>query len=186
MTIRSALPSRREYFLAQIQEKDRIIETLLRQVSYLFIFPITHTDRLLCRQLYNPYQATPLSIKSYEETATRAAQLDADVRLWRSKLEDGARTAAPLAGAPTLPLGDDSESDASTAPRPDKGDSPLDAAHPVAMLEALSISKEGTEDGDSVNSMEGEKRVPLPEHRKSELVNHGLVTEADVDALFEM
>jgi hypothetical protein len=220
MTINSTLPSRREYFLAQIREKDAIIESLLKEVSWRFYLTWPFSILFLIKQLYNPYRATPLSVKTFSETAARAEETNASIRLWRARLVDGARPTAPAPLSSPMIGDDEDEGDSSTdrggAPiKVNKDESPLEDAAPVALFEELSISKDTesvhtaeTSEHSSQGASGGENTLPVSgshftfvdcalifwwqrqkpsfDHRKSELLNHGLVNEDDVNTLFQM
>ncbi|KAF9653763.1 hypothetical protein BDM02DRAFT_3153137 [Thelephora ganbajun] len=60
-------PNKREYLLAQIKQKDAIIESLLKQ-------------------LHNPYVATPLSIAAYQSSTSPSDQNNQSVVDWLQKL----------------------------------------------------------------------------------------------------
>jgi len=81
--------SKREYLLAQIRQKDAIIESLLKQVSctsflklFTLIFPV---------QLHNPYIATPLSIASYRMATSPSDQTNNNVLAWLDRLQSSVR-----------------------------------------------------------------------------------------------
>ncbi|KAH7920352.1 hypothetical protein BV22DRAFT_1021375 [Leucogyrophana mollusca] len=75
-------PNKREYLLAQIRQKDQIIESLLKQ-------------------LHNPYIATPLSIASYKMATSPSDKDNINVVDWLDRLQAG--NAAPGSdGANTL------------------------------------------------------------------------------------
>ncbi|KAF8197112.1 fungal-specific transcription factor domain-containing protein [Pholiota molesta] len=66
--------SKREYLLAQIRQKDSIIESLLKQ-------------------LHNPYIATPLSIASYRMATSPSDQNNRNVLAWLDRLQSSVRDA---------------------------------------------------------------------------------------------
>ncbi|KAL5501248.1 hypothetical protein ACEPAH_9635 [Sanghuangporus vaninii] len=73
-------PNKREYLLAQIRQKDAIIESLLKQ-------------------LHNPYMATPLSIAAYRMASSPSdAQGSRNVIQWLERLQQSAQN-QPGAGA---------------------------------------------------------------------------------------
>ncbi|KAF8151772.1 fungal-specific transcription factor domain-containing protein [Crassisporium funariophilum] len=71
--------SKREYLLAQIRQKDAIIESLLKQ-------------------LHNPYIATPLSIASYRMATSPSDQNNRNVLAWLDRLQSSVRDAGKKAG----------------------------------------------------------------------------------------
>ncbi|KAF7798317.1 hypothetical protein EIP86_009538 [Pleurotus ostreatoroseus] len=83
-------PSKREYLLAQIRQKDAIIESLLKQWD-------------LCK-LHNPYLATPLSIASYRMATSPSDQNNRNVLAWLDRLEASVRTAGRSGGANAFSL----------------------------------------------------------------------------------
>ena len=65
--------SKREYLLAQMRQKDELINSLLRQVrlSYTLLTNTgTYVDYTPIPQLHNPYLATPLSIQAYRNATS--------------------------------------------------------------------------------------------------------------------
>ncbi|KAF5376493.1 hypothetical protein D9615_008666 [Tricholomella constricta] len=72
--------SKREYLLAQIRQKDAIIESLLKQ-------------------LHNPYIATPMSIASYRMATSPSDQNNKDILAWLDRLQASVRTAGGKGGA---------------------------------------------------------------------------------------
>ncbi|KAF9443388.1 hypothetical protein P691DRAFT_679620 [Macrolepiota fuliginosa MF-IS2] len=88
-------PNKREYLLAQIRQKDAIIESLLKQ-------------------LHNPYLATPLSIASYRMATSPSDQDNHNVLAWLERLQSSVRDAGNTAGPNIfmeLRNGEDAESD---------------------------------------------------------------------------
>ncbi|KAJ3485890.1 hypothetical protein NLJ89_g11859 [Agrocybe chaxingu] len=73
--------SKREYLLAQIRQKDAIIESLLKQ-------------------LHNPYLATPLSIASYRMATSPSDQNNRNVLAWLDRLQSSVRDAGNNKGTP--------------------------------------------------------------------------------------
>jgi len=70
----SFLPfSKREYLLAQMRQKDELIESLLKQ-------------------LHNPYLATPLSIEAYRMATPTADQHRQEVIAWLDRLQSSVRS----------------------------------------------------------------------------------------------
>ncbi|KAJ7472029.1 hypothetical protein FB451DRAFT_313024 [Mycena latifolia] len=73
--------SKREYLLAQIRQKDAIIESLLKQ-------------------LHNPYIATPLSIASYRMATSPSDTTNRNILAWLDRLQASVRAGStPAAGA---------------------------------------------------------------------------------------
>ncbi|THH32747.1 hypothetical protein EUX98_g1452 [Antrodiella citrinella] len=77
---------KREYLLAQIRQKDAVIESLLKQ-------------------LHNPYLATPLSVASYRMATSPSDKNNGDVLAWLDRLEASVRTAGKPGGAKAFGLG---------------------------------------------------------------------------------
>ncbi|KAF8063303.1 fungal-specific transcription factor domain-containing protein [Lyophyllum atratum] len=71
--------SKREYLLAQIRQKDAIIESLLKQ-------------------LHNPYIATPMSIASYRMATSPSDHNNKNILAWLDRLQASVRTAGGKAG----------------------------------------------------------------------------------------
>ncbi|KAF8198312.1 hypothetical protein K438DRAFT_1584084 [Mycena galopus ATCC 62051] len=67
--------SKREYLLAQIRQKDQIIESLLKQ-------------------LHNPYIATPLSIASYRMATSPSDATNRNILAWLDRLQASVRAGA--------------------------------------------------------------------------------------------
>ncbi|KAI3605911.1 hypothetical protein WG66_012368 [Moniliophthora roreri] len=72
--------SKREYLLAQIRQKDAIIESLLKQ-------------------LHNPYLATPLSIASYRMATSPSDSSNRNVLAWLDRLQSSVQSAGGKAGS---------------------------------------------------------------------------------------
>ncbi|KAF9267092.1 hypothetical protein L218DRAFT_955568 [Marasmius fiardii PR-910] len=72
-------PNKREYLLAQIRQKDAIIESLLRQ-------------------LHNPYIATPLSIASYRMATSPSDSGNRNVIAWLDRLQSSVQNAGGKIG----------------------------------------------------------------------------------------
>ncbi|KAJ3931253.1 MAG: putative fungal-specific transcription factor [Lentinula lateritia] len=72
-------PNKREYLLAQIRQKDMIIESLLKQ-------------------LHNPYVATPLSIASYRMATAPSDSSNNNVLAWLDRLRISVQDAGGKAG----------------------------------------------------------------------------------------
>ncbi|KAG6820054.1 hypothetical protein H0H93_005986 [Arthromyces matolae] len=71
--------SKREYLLAQIKQKDAIIESLLKQ-------------------LHNPYIATPMSIASYRMATSPSDQNNKNILEWLDRLQSSVRSAGGKGG----------------------------------------------------------------------------------------
>ncbi|OSX62760.1 hypothetical protein POSPLADRAFT_1141216 [Postia placenta MAD-698-R-SB12] len=140
--------SKREYLLAQIRQKDIIIEKLLRE-------------------LHNPYTATPLSIASYRMATSPSDKNNRDVIAWLDRLEESVAAAGGSGGADAFKMDsrgqndDDDDSDGehegadatergsangqegADAPSKDGDDTltPLpDTSVPLGLLASLSLS----------------------------------------------
>ncbi|KAJ7773647.1 fungal-specific transcription factor domain-containing protein [Mycena maculata] len=74
--------SKREYLLAQIRQKDAIIESLLKQ-------------------LHNPYIATPLSIASYRMATSPSDTTNRNILAWLDRLQASVRAGSALDGSPS-------------------------------------------------------------------------------------
>ncbi|KAI0338738.1 hypothetical protein BDW22DRAFT_1432263 [Trametopsis cervina] len=203
--------SKREYLLAQIRQKDAIIESLLKQ-------------------LHNPYLATPLSIASYRMATSPSDQNKQNVITWLDRLQDSVRTAGKSAGARAFNLdsrgstdGEDEsagESEASevgeqtergsvgTVKVEDEERQQLipDAAVPLGLIASLSLNntkKTSAKDDDETDddnvgvanetyfwpgpAFDLDIRANLIEqHSPPDILVHGLVTPEDVDKLFEI
>ncbi|KAJ3730753.1 fungal-specific transcription factor domain-containing protein [Lentinula raphanica] len=72
-------PNKREYLLAQIRQKDMIIESLLKQ-------------------LHNPYVATPLSIASYRMATSPSDSTNNNVLAWLDRLRSSVQDAGGKGG----------------------------------------------------------------------------------------
>ncbi|KAJ3986547.1 putative fungal-specific transcription factor [Lentinula detonsa] len=72
-------PNKREYLLAQIRQKDMIIESLLKQ-------------------LHNPYIATPLSIASYRMATSPSDSTNNNVLAWLDRLRTSVQDAGGKGG----------------------------------------------------------------------------------------
>lgn len=72
-------PNKREYLLAQIRQKDAIIESLLKQ-------------------LHNPYIATPMSIASYRMATSPSDQNNRNILAWLDRLQSSVRNAGGKGG----------------------------------------------------------------------------------------
>ncbi|KAF5391201.1 hypothetical protein D9757_003162 [Collybiopsis confluens] len=72
-------PNKREYLLAQIRQKDSIIENLLKQ-------------------LHNPYIATPLSIASYRMATSPSDSSNHNVLAWLDRLQSSVKNAGGTGG----------------------------------------------------------------------------------------
>ncbi|RPD54605.1 hypothetical protein L226DRAFT_547907 [Lentinus tigrinus ALCF2SS1-7] len=72
--------SKREYLLAQIRQKNAIIESLLKQI-------------------HNPYLATPMSIASYRMATSPTDQNNQNVLAWLDRLQASVQAAGASAGA---------------------------------------------------------------------------------------
>ncbi|KAJ8689224.1 hypothetical protein PTI98_013267 [Pleurotus ostreatus] len=78
-------PNKREYLLAQIRQKDAIIESLLKQ-------------------LHNPYIATPMSIASYQRATSPSDTNNSNVHAWLDLLRSSVQSAGGKGGAAAFKL----------------------------------------------------------------------------------
>ncbi|KAI0683838.1 fungal-specific transcription factor domain-containing protein, partial [Cytidiella melzeri] len=173
-------PNKREYLLAQIRQKDSIIESLLKQ-------------------LHNPYVATPLSIASYRNATSPSDQNKQSVLTWLDRLQDSVRTAGRSGGLQAFNLDsraregtdgeEESESEAEEAGEPTERGSVgtvkvdeeerqqllPDTAVPLGLIADLSISNtkktsaKGDDDTDDDNVVSRER---FRQHRR-----HGVANE---------
>lgn len=91
--------SKREYLLAQIRQKDAIIESLLKQVRLLNHYVIeVYRLKFLIQQLHNPYIATPLSIASYRMATSPSDQNNRNILAWLDRLQSSVRNAGGTGG----------------------------------------------------------------------------------------
>ncbi|KAJ7226928.1 hypothetical protein GGX14DRAFT_627532 [Mycena pura] len=125
--------SKREYLLAQIRQKDAIIESLLKQVSFGISIDLPVLDShilssvvsayslclpssflFLCHyslpafandttQLHNPYIATPLSIASYRMATSPSDATNRNIIAWLDRLQASVRSGADLDGLSHYP-----------------------------------------------------------------------------------
>lgn len=106
--------SKREYLLAQIRQKDMIIESLLKQVCCKPVcFGPHDTDRpdFYDRQLHDPYRATPMSIASYRMATSPSNQNKKNVLDWLDRLQNSVRNAGGSAGPSGLGLSSRAEAE---------------------------------------------------------------------------
>jgi hypothetical protein len=151
-------PNKREYLLAQLRQKDELIDSLLKQ-------------------LHNPYLASPLSIEQYRNATSSNDKHRQNVIAWLDRLQSSVRSAPVRAGTAANPFqletrvgkgsGQSDESDEEHASqkhvqaRPassGSGDAPLspntlvesdidpypDDAVPIGLLASLAISSRDT------------------------------------------
>ena len=150
--------SKREYLLAQIRQKDAIIESLLKQVCRLcIVIAFTISDIL---QLHNPYLATPLSIASYRMATSPIDQKNHSVLSWLDRLQSSVRDAGSSAGpeiftelrnreevesdsasdTPNIEFGDEELEDDGDTSETEKIQNTLPDAHvPLGLIAKLSI-----------------------------------------------
>ncbi|OBZ72956.1 Protein priB [Grifola frondosa] len=79
-------PNKREYLLAQIRQKDAIIQSLLKQVRSL-------------ESIHNPYLSTPLSIASYKMATSPTDRNSQNVIAWLERMQASVESAGQSAGA---------------------------------------------------------------------------------------
>ncbi|KAF7311314.1 hypothetical protein MKEN_01033100 [Mycena kentingensis (nom. inval.)] len=196
--------SKREYLLAQIRQKDAIIESLLKQ-------------------LHNPYIATPLSIASYRMATSPSDTTNRNIIAWLDRLQASVRsgeapttasTFAALAGDTSATLngvvGAQDGSDGAS-PSDEEEEDGADTSVPIGLIANLSLGSnrdkdrkaDGTEakeddDDDNIGVANASYFRPGPstdlnmraqlieQHSPPEILIHGLVVPEDVDKLFEI
>ncbi|TFY54810.1 hypothetical protein EVJ58_g8640 [Rhodofomes roseus] len=168
-------PSKREYLLAQIRQKDIIIEKLLRE-------------------LHNPYAATPLSIASYRMATSPSDHNNRNVIAWLDRLEESVQAAGSAND-------DDAEAEAeaklqalpdATVPLGLLAHLSLD--NPKTKKGKKRAGAEGSENEEKIDmtvhtgpAFDLSIRASLIEnHSPPEILVHGLVTPDDVDKLFDI
>lgn len=91
--------SKREYLLAQIRQKDAIIESLLKQVGIVTVLLLVRGNEALSHpQVHNPYIATPMSIASYKMAISPSDSSNKNVLAWLGCLEASVQNAGAKAG----------------------------------------------------------------------------------------
>lgn len=88
--------SKREYLLAQIKQKDAIIESLLKQVCSMHCTSTSSDDG--SPQLHNPYVATPLAIAAYRSSTSPSDENKQSVVEWLEKLTSSFNSDVRTAG----------------------------------------------------------------------------------------
>ncbi|KAJ7208439.1 hypothetical protein B0H12DRAFT_1034254 [Mycena haematopus] len=206
--------SKREYLLAQIRQKDQIIESLLKQ-------------------LHNPYIATPLSIASYRMATSPSDASNRNILAWLDRLQASVRAGAgdisaanfASSASETLMESDDDEVNEGEGEEDDEddgddGDASVlpDASVPLGLIANLSLSNSRSRerraarngeaaaredefddlDDDNVGVANAAYFEPGPatdlgmraqlieQHSPPEILIHGLVVPEDVEKLFEM
>lgn len=104
--------SKREYLLAQIRQKDAIIESLLKQASLLSLSTQSISIPL---QLHNPYTATPLSIASYRMATSPSDSSNKNVLAWLNHLQSSVKDAGGKTGSRAFKLDDRADDEGSSA-----------------------------------------------------------------------
>ncbi|KAH9024620.1 fungal-specific transcription factor domain-containing protein [Lactarius pseudohatsudake] len=199
-------PNKREYLLAQMKQKDAIIESLLKQ-------------------LHNPYLATPLSIEAYRMATPSSDHHRDTVIAWLDRLQSSVRSPPVRSGPAKNPFkldthaGESEDSDDEQTqqqhvpPRQADIDAYADDAVPIGLLANLAIStskdrpavsaeKKGRDnaddDDDDVGVASRRFFMPGPSQnlalRKSlidkisppDILVHKLVTPEDVEKLFDI
>ncbi|KAJ7486494.1 hypothetical protein FB451DRAFT_1337421 [Mycena latifolia] len=130
-------PNKGEYLLAQIRQKDAIIESLLKQ-------------------LHNPYIATPLSIASYRMATSPSDTTNHNILAWLDQLRASVRAGS----APTAGAGPSSDARAFSAAS-FKSTNPNFASNPA--FEDSPDEDAGEDGGD--DGEEGESSSALPDAR---------------------
>ncbi|KAK2461096.1 hypothetical protein APHAL10511_006875 [Amanita phalloides] len=208
--------SKREYLLAQLRQKDAIIESLLKQI-------------------HNPYQATPMSIESYLMATSPSDRDNRNTVEWLNHLKSSLKTSDGkfnpfMAPRPEQPVGDDSEPEDDVNPRigeslpsgdeeaeEDGRDEKHASLHvPLDLLANLSLDgikrknsgkrrqakesslKQGDSNDTDIGVANAKYFLPGPatdlnaramlieQHSPPEILLHGLVTPEDVDRLFNI
>lgn len=90
--------SKREYLLAQIRQKDMIIESLLKQVRTELLHDRKFGPHTFFDKLHNPYVATPLSIASYRMATAPSDSSNNNVLAWLDRLRISVQDAGGKAG----------------------------------------------------------------------------------------
>lgn len=203
-------PNKREYLLAQIRQKDAIIESLLKQ-------------------LHNPYLATPLSIASYRMATSPSDASNRNVLAWLDRLKSSVQTASGGTSSFNDVRGGEEESDEDEGggrvthaqryglvphdeeeEEQEETQTALPDSHvPLGLIANLSLtSHQGTKKGkgkkgddaddDNVGVANETYFMPGPatnldiratlieEHSPPEILVHGLVAPEDVERLFEI
>jgi hypothetical protein len=205
-------PNKREYLLAQIRQKDAIIESLLKQ-------------------LHNPYLATPLSIASYRMATSPSDQNNRNIIAWLDRLQASVRSAGDAGGERAFKLEsrsknpDDSDQESDHGRDEDGGDGDddtvldpetlqalPDSTVPLGLIANLSLSnskaKASSHNGDvaSTDTLDddnvgvanetyfmpgpatdlGIRAMLIEKHSPPEILVHGLVAPEDVDKLFDI
>ncbi|KAF9048353.1 hypothetical protein BDZ89DRAFT_1057928 [Hymenopellis radicata] len=200
-------PNKREYLLAQIRQKDAIIESLLKQ-------------------LHNPYLATPLSIASYRMATSAGDTNNRSVIQWLDKLQASVQSSQQqqqTAFSQVRNSHDDSDEEETSRENPsdESGEdgepqTALPDSHvPLGLIANLSLTthqsdKKGKKTNKKIGDDEAEadddnvgvanetyfmpgpatnldKRAMLIEqHSPPEILVHGLVAPSDVDELFKI
>ncbi|KAJ6632448.1 hypothetical protein B0H10DRAFT_1771021 [Mycena sp. CBHHK59/15] len=142
--------SKREYLLAQIRQKDAIIESLLKQ-------------------LHNPYIATPLSIASYRMATSPSDATNRNILAWLDRLQASVRGAGGSRGPGAFQLdaradggggggGDDESGDEGT--EGGYGGGPGLGLGLGLGLGGIGIGKGGGEDEDGDGDVETQSALP--------------------------
>ncbi|KIY68921.1 hypothetical protein CYLTODRAFT_373583 [Cylindrobasidium torrendii FP15055 ss-10] len=187
-------PNKREYLLAQIRQKDAIIDSLLKQLN-------------------NPFLSTPLSIASY-----KSAVNDASVVQWLNTLQSPKPDSRSDMNTPrdSAPVDDESDEDDESLGEDQDGvddegsGTALPESHvPIGLIATLSLTNQGKhaasgskapDDLDDENVGVANKTYFMPgpatsldqraslidQHSPPEILVHGLVTPTDVDELFKV
>ncbi|KAF9483717.1 hypothetical protein BDN70DRAFT_799393 [Pholiota conissans] len=140
--------SKREYLLAQIRQKDSIIESLLKQ-------------------LHNPYIATPLSIASYRMATSPSDQNNRNVLAWLDRLQSSVRDAGKQAGPRAFldlrTIDAEEDSDPESESKRTQGQAQAQAQAPESQSkDTQSIAgDEASQDEEKLQSTLPESHVPL-------------------------
>ncbi|KAK7047769.1 hypothetical protein VNI00_006097 [Paramarasmius palmivorus] len=131
--------SKREYLLAQIRQKDAIIESLLKQ-------------------LHNPYLATPLSIASYRMATSPSDSGNRNVLAWLDRLQSSVQSAGGKVGSRAFK---DARGDHSAVDDDDSEDDHLTHAQRFGLVPVNSDGPKepGVNGGDGDNSDDGDEKL---------------------------
>ncbi|KAJ7641594.1 hypothetical protein FB45DRAFT_359818 [Roridomyces roridus] len=130
--------SKREYLLAQIRQKDAIIESLLKQ-------------------LHNPYIATPLSIASYRMATSPSDTSNRNIIAWLDRLQASVRSGEASVSSPNFGSGNPSFNSAAFSSA-----NPGFAASGTVVEESASEDEHDDGDADDADDGEGESSA-LPD-----------------------
>jgi hypothetical protein len=134
--------SKSEYFRAQLREKDKVIETLLKQVrGPASSSPPRARAHPTDKQLHNPYSATPLAVAGYRDATASRDRSNSEVLAWLQRLQESAAQASasrpPVSRSPGQNVGSPS-SDTNTLESETVQTLP-DSAVPIGLFANLAL-----------------------------------------------